>query len=543
MRPRCLPSVAVAILAGLSIAEAVASPPAPLTPQQLGFVAGSREEVLTQCKRVGLIPVARPAVTGGDESAAARIESATTRALSQSGFIVVGPDTFTKAHDRFNKAVGGIYDPLLGTPRKNVNASVFSSAVREFFTQEQLGCVAYVEAVLIKAPTADNYANWDGAVEYTDGQANNTLTRVLSGNTGLGTLPAASLQLQMMNREGKMLFKRNGGVQLMSYFDRHHGSGGTDFLYVSRAKLLLDDKRIERALTFATVPFRYTPEEIAAGEKNPAINTAAIAPRDLPMPPPGSSLAEHDSPLQVPRAQILASVHRVVAGPLILNDFTPPPELAAQLRKLVHERLAPLGWEIVEHDQLNTMVFASARQKGGIYDPMTGKIDPERLHSAFRGAMQALALEPAPDAILTITLMRAMATQKNANATWDDTQQQAMTLGPVKRGPKLFGGTEDGTAGEGAMAASSLRIVLRSTDGTILYDGRGGIELLQQLSLTRQFSYPRTDFLQHLTDRAPSELFRDAERNAHAVDAALRELVMSPEQIAAAQAAAQPQKH
>ena len=537
-----LPSAALALLVGaLTVSAFAAAPPTPQTPQQLGF-AGTREEVLAKCKRVGLIPLSRPLVTGSDPESSTRVEAALRHALEQAGFTVVGSDAYTKAYDRFNHAVGGIYDPMSGNARKNAYQGVVSNAVREFFTQEQLGCIAYVRALDIKATTSDNFANWDGAVEYIDGQANSTLMRVWSGNTGNGTLPALSLNLQLLNSEGKVIFSRSGGVQLLAYFDRHHGTTGSDFLMVPRAKLLLDDQRIERALTNVTVPLRYTPEEILAGVKNPAINTAEIAPRDLSQPPAGIA-EQHDSPLQVPRDQILASVHRVLLGPLTLGGFTPPPDVVTQMRGLVRQRLAALGWEVVETEQLTTILGAQVQQVGGFYDPMTGKMDPERMRTVFRGTIKAVGADPAPDALMLMTLTRTVASQKYANAAWDGTEQQAMTLGPVKKGAKLFGGSENPTAGEGSVAASSLHVLLRNADGTVLYDARGGIELVQQLSLGMERSYNRIDYPQHLTDRAPSELFKDSARNAHAVDSALRELVMSPEQIAAAQAAAQPQKH
>ncbi len=50
-------------------------------------------------------------------------------------------------------------------------------------------------------------------------------------------------------------------------------------------------------------------------------------------------------------------------------------------------------------------------------------------------------------------------------------------------------------------------------------------------------SVGRINFLQQLTDRAPAELFKDPARDEHAVDAALRELLLSPAELAAQVAA------
>jgi hypothetical protein len=52
----------------------------------------------------------------------------------------------------------------------------------------------------------------------------------------------------------------------------------------------------------------------------------------------------------------------------------------------------------------------------------------------------------------------------------------------------LGGGTQDVKAGEGTIAVSSLRVLLRDADGKVLYNASGGIQVLQQLSIKNQFT-------------------------------------------------------
>jgi hypothetical protein len=144
---------------------------------------------------------------------------------------------------------------------------------------------------------------------------------------------------------------------------------------------------------------------------------------------------------------------------------------------------------------------------------------------------------------MTVALLKVRAPQTWAIAEWGGTQQDALTLGKVVKGPKLFGGTSNPNAGEGSVAASAVRILLRDPANVTLYDAIGGIELLQQLSLTPQVSYPQTTYLQKLTDRAPQELFQDETRDQHAVHAALRDLVMSPAEIVAENQPEKPKTH
>jgi hypothetical protein len=87
------------------------------------------------------------------------------------------------------------------------------------------------------------------------------------------------------------------------------------------------------------------------------------------------------------------------------------------------------------------------------------------------------------------------------------------------------------------------RVLLRDPAIVTLYDAIGGIELLQQLSLTPSISYRQTTYVQKLTDRAPQELFREEARDRHAVHSALRDLVMTPAEIAAESQAEKPKPH
>ncbi len=526
--------VVTAALGTLSAASALAAP-APLTDAQLGFLGGSRAQVLAQCKLVGLLPLPRPTLPGADPEASARLETAVRRGLEQAGLTVAPPDAFNAAYDRFNSAVGGIYDPMLGTLRKDAFAGVYTNAIREYVTREQLDCIAVARAVEAKARIQDNMAVWDGAAEYVDGQPKGGLTRMLTGssNTGMGSLGAISVALQLQTRDGKVLYSYRGGIQLENYLDRQHGNEDSDFLVVPRGQLLLDDRRIERAVTFVTEPLRYAPEQIAAGSNNPAINTALISPKDLPALPAGLPPHEAGTGLKVPREQILSQIHRVVFGPVDASVLGARPDVVARYHDLVRSKLARLGWDVVDSETLTGALGSAIRQGNGFYDPLTGTIIPDRLRSEFQTAIKSIALSPPPDAVLTVTLIKAPAAQKWAIASWDGTLQNALTLGPAVQRVLLLGGNQNPTAGEGTVTASSVQVLLRDAEGTMLYASRGGIELLQQLSLRRQMDAGRINFIQQLTDRAPAELFKDPARDEHAVDAALRQLLLSPAELAA----------
>jgi len=520
--------LSVAIIAGISPAARSAEPSL-ASDRDLGFFGGTRDEVLAQCKRVGLVRLVGPAFPGVDPGASDRLETAAMRALRLAGLEVVGPGSFWSAYDRLDKAAGGIFDPMTGAVRGGVAREVFQGAAKEFFALEQLGCIATLRVVLVTANDHANLATWDGAVETVDGQAPRTYLRILAERAvGDGKISAISALLQLYDRDQKVLFGRRGGVQLTAYYDPRLRAQNIGVLAVPHAKLLQDDKRIERALDFATAPLRYSAQQLAAEERNPAVNTLLISPASLPAPPAGSSLNPEPA-LLLPREQILSSVHRVVLGPLLPNGINPPADVALRYQALMHERLAKLGWDVIDSDSLNLDANDAVHIVGGVYDPFTGKSDADKLHQSNEVLIKRLSLRAPPDAIVFIALVKVTAAQKLGNAVWDGAEQNAQNLGTAVHHSKLFGGTELTAAGEATISAMSLHVLIRDAAGVLLYDKRGGIELLQQMSLTTR----PTQVEQHFTNLLPADLFKDPQRDVQAVDLALSELLNPSEEEAA----------
>jgi len=542
---RHLRPIAIAVLFGMTGAAVAASKPTvPPTNAELGFVDGGRTEVLERCKRLGIQPMVRPTFPGTDPEAAVRIQSIAASFLREAGFEVVPDASYVAAYDKFNHAIGGIYNPGTGAPRPGALSGVTQNALREFFDHDQLDCVATLQVFESKLNVVGRLVLWNGATERVNGQLPAGVSDFVFGAGDMrGTLPGISVQLQILDRANKALFTHSGGIQLAAYHDPHRGSGTATFLNVPLSKLLQDDKRIERALRYATVPLRFTTDEIAAGANDPSIATSLVKLEDLP-PVPAGVVAGEETALKVPRDQILANVHRVVLGPLFPAEFKVSPEMAARYRAQVHEELKRLDWEVIDADDLNIIAAESFQRIGGYYDPLTGVQDPAKVAEMMRLIFRGLALTPAPDALLTIALAKTWAPHKFGVAEWYGAEQDAQSLGPVNRGPKLFGGSTDPNAGEGSLTASAVRVVLRDSTNATLYDGVGGVELLQQLSVTpTRTDFRTTTYPQKLTDRAPQELFQDQTREQHAIHFALRELVLTPAEIAAENQPEKPKAH
>ena len=498
-----------------------------LTPAQLGYANNMTLDTLhAACKHVAIIPVPVPIFPGVDQGASARIESTGSRVLQAAGFELVSANAYDRARQQVIAEAGGLYNPGTGFKRNDVAAKAVDTALKALLSNPQVDCFATIHAERTKASVAGRYAYFNGVREFVDGGANGTMSQILLGSTGTGTIGAVSLVIQIYDRNEKQLYGRFGGVQLTTYLDHQHGDGHGNYLNVAPEALLQDDKRIERALKNITVPLRYTPDQIDAGNTDPKTNPLEIDPSEFPKPPPGQHRT--DRPLLVPRDQILSSVHRVVIGILAPNGLTSSPEVVARYRSLVHEQLTRLGWEVIDSDQINAAFGKAAAQVGGIFDPVTGKTDPNRLKGMMQTALNSLALPAAPDGVALISLVRTSATQVAGNAEWDGTQQSALTLGPVIDRVVAFGGTVELNAGEGTMGAASFNFTLRDANGTLLMDSRGGIQLLQKLSLQKKKENGSLIYAQTLTNLTPAELFTDPARDLHAVTMALLPLQTPP---------------
>jgi hypothetical protein len=115
------------------------------------------------------------------------------------------------------------------------------------------------------------------------------------------------------------------------------------------------------------------------------------------------------------------------------------------------------------------------------------------------------------------------------DVAWDGVEQNAFTRGPVIH--KFWSGTAVAGAGSSSIAASSINMYMTDANDTVMYQSRGGIELLQGIKVNSSYGYNQTKFDSDTVDLAESELFHDLSREKPAVHAALRDLVMTPEAL------------
>jgi hypothetical protein len=515
----------LALATGAAAADKKKAPvPKPLpTDRELGFYGATRDQLRATVKRVGLLPTRLPVWLDDRQDAEKSLQEMVTRYLTLAGFEVVGSDNYQAAYDRFNKQVGGIYDGKTGLLKDDVAGAVFSNALREFVKKERLDAYVIVRAVPASASYYGQYARWDGVHDRSDGKLPDIVARFLETPNSEGTVPALTLRIQIVSAQDRVLFGRDGGIELTAYFD------GLTFVRVATKDLLRDSARIERATRIATLPLVRTPREIADGSDDPEINAQKMHLKNLPPQPPALKEAR-ESPLLVPRDQILGSVKRIALSPIYPGPFKVPADVQKRLTDLVREELAPLGWEIVDSPQARELLLAKMMESQ-LFDPLTGKRDEARATEIRKSVFSSLGTDQPPDAILWLSLVRSSVLQKMGDVAWDGVEQNAFTRGPVVR--KFWSGTAVVGAGTSSIAASSINMYMTDSNDTVLYQSRGGLEVLQSIKVTTNYGYYQSSSDADTVDLAPSELFRDPSREKMAVHAALRDLVLTPEALVA----------
>lgn len=489
------------------------------TEAELGFRDMSRDEIRASIKRVGMLPVMFPVGLEDRSDAAIAAQEAVSRFLTQAGFEVVPSDAYQASYANFNRLHGGKYDSKTGALKSEVSRTVFESARRDFIASERLDALVSLTVASRPAQFFMDDTLWDGVKER-------------GNNHGQGTLPALSLLVQLVTKDNRVVFGRFGGIQLISYSIPERG-----FLlaHVPVNELLRDTARIERAARVATLPLVRSPKAILYGFNVPEINAEKINLDKLPAPPQATKDVR-ESPLKVPREQILGSVKRVALSPLLGGDFDVPEDARKRVADLVRAELAPLHWEVIDLPGAQTGMTAKMLASN-LYDPYTGRRDEAKTEQIRKAVNKEIVDGKSLDAIIWLRVVRSSVLQRNARVEWDGVKQTVLTYGDTT--PKPLFAPASTNAGTGSIAASSISVHMVDANDAVLYESQGGLALLEALRITPPTPY-RTGKAEPM-DLGPNVSFLDPGHEQAAVHAAFRDLVMTPEAIQAEYARLNPE--
>ena len=480
--------------------------------ETLGFYLGTRDEVKSQYKRVGLLPVRMPNYFEEREDVKNALAELVTQYLSQAGMDVVPSASYVKSYDRLNQQLGGIYNVDTGDIKADVYAAVTENAEREFIENEHLNGMVLISVKRTEASFYGSDAYFNGAQECILGRKPpNGLADFLFGNSNLrGTLSAYAVVVQVLNTQDKVVYGRSGGIQLANYYDPNSKGGVNNFLFVPSKDLFLDRARLERGVRLATDPLIRTPHDIAATEKDPHKNPRLIDPATLPLPPLGVANVS-ESPLRKTRGEILESVKKIYIGSLNGGKYKMPAEAEERFVKLISDEMQRVNIETIHAKETRALWDEKIGASKGLFDASTGKIKEEKIAEIRKDIVQKIGVS-ADSAFLWISPIRVSAPYKGEIAKWDGVVQDIFTL-EFPKNSSVWGGAE------GGISALSLNLILRDSKDELFYISRAGLQLLQQMKDGKA------------VDLAPQELFQKNIYEKKSIHVALRELTLSEEEL------------
>ena len=215
------------------------------------------------------------------------------------------------------------------------------------------------------------------------------------------------------------------------------------------------------------------------------------------------------TPWLVPEEKFFGSVHTIALSPVgVPGDLERPQPVQATFDSLIESQLRAAGYRIVPVPAVADIVKRASSNAGGLYNPTTGALDSTKAAAIDSAVRDELRARHGADAFLEAHLVTVSAEFSSGNASWDGASQSVTSFGGMML-QALVGISKHGT-----VPAYSLSIRIESVAGEQLYYNRGGIEVAGRwTSRDKLQSIPR------------DQLFDEPERNAHAVQIALRPIL------------------
>lgn len=209
------------------------------------------------------------------------------------------------------------------------------------------------------------------------------------------------------------------------------------------------------------------------------------------------------NPFKIPREEFLARTRVIALAPVA---FAVPPEdpaaAGSQFEALLDLKLRELGFTVVPSTEYKAIWDRLTKQVGGIFDPITGKRDDQKLKTVRGYLLEELRTKHRADAVLHPVIQVVKAPFNAGHARWHGMEE---SLRPEGLLAALFMADAAGTT-----SALSLLVTIEDSNGVDLYQQAGGIQVLVKLAPGRQFvSIPQ------------NQLLTNADRNRAAVAIAL----------------------
>ena len=227
----------------------------------------------------------------------------------------------------------------------------------------------------------------------------------------------------------------------------------------------------------------------------------------------GCAVTPYD-PFIKSRSEIYEMVDTLAMMPLKCPDFDRKEEVSARYEALITERLETAGFKVIPSSEFSSIQDPMIEQMGGMFDPITGEADEEKLEAVRLHTMNELIAKFDIDAYIVPRIVLVKAGWSGNSAYWSGVTDTVS-------GKSGFWAAFKNQNMSGTIPAMSLVVGLRDkTNSEGYYLGRGGIQLLAHYGET---------FASGFVDIPKSEWFVDEEKDVTAVAIALSALVNEPE--------------
>jgi hypothetical protein len=210
------------------------------------------------------------------------------------------------------------------------------------------------------------------------------------------------------------------------------------------------------------------------------------------------------NPFQIPQSDFHLKIKTIAMSPLVIPKWIGSPEaVKSKMEDRIRAQLEEAGFKIIPPEKFQEIWDRLLDQMGGVFDPLTGEIDKEKLETIRSYARREVSLKYGVDAFLHPSIELVGAKVDGFSAIWDGTTDSIIFK-------EWYG------AYHGVTNALSLAIIIVDTNGVNLYINRGGIQVASKIYNGRFIEVP------------PSELLANEERNMEAVYIAFKALVEKP---------------
>ncbi len=492
---------------------------------QAAQFAVPRDEIVSKIKVIALVPMDIDEVVPNAEAVAARYEAAITERLKSAGFEVISASALREIRERTIATLGGLYDPITGAPYEDRIKAFDEFVGNEFTSKFKFDAVLYTRIVPRAASMGGgDLARWDGVEESSIG-----LTGAAgfwtSMNTGLveGTIPALSLHVQLQDRSFKNLYGAYAGLQLLSYYRARALSAG--YVDVSRAHLLTDPLRDERALELALDPLVRGPEAVKASiaarleaekqrkkaqrNRKPGDPQQPEPPRILPAPV--DARADRAAKSDATSEQFRQQYPILAVAPVKLSDIKQRADVEQRYASLLVDALQKGGYKVVDAATVRTISDKLDAELGGTYSPTTGRPIEAKVRELRARVLAELGAAHGVTAVAYPEIVVRSASFQSGYAKWDGASENMTTS-------KGFLGTmfNPGAQYQGRVSALSLQVELIAGANESAYQAFGGIQPLARVTGAGFMDVPEP------------ELFSDAARDEKAVALALKGMLEKP---------------